>query len=159
VAAGAADFLAGRLALSPKPGGRLQLSPDAAKHLTPKSVALAMRTFASAALIVLGPGKDQLLRVSQLDEAAWMQKWRFVFDYQPDDMRVFNEVLLPAWHGQGLDGLMRQAVRLIDATLCHGEGRIAQTDTQALKNALLRDVFTILRLPDEEASHAVCDRC
>jgi len=159
VAAGADAFLAARLGLSPKPDGRSRPGPDAATHLTPKAVARAMRTFASAALIVLGPGKDRLLLASGLNEAAWMGTWRLVFDYQPEDLRAFNETLLPAGqtHGlDGLEGLSGQAARLIDAALACGGETAGATDARVLQNALLRDVAAILRTPHEETSHALC---
>ncbi|MFP5259891.1 MAG: hypothetical protein ACLGQH_12785 [Acidobacteriota bacterium] len=156
VAAGADAFVAGRLGLPGKSGGRGQSRAEVARELTHKEVARAMRIYASAALIALGPSRDVVLGASGLGEAAFMDKWRAVFDYRPDDMEVFNQILLPASRSRGLCGLAEEASGLIDAALWRGDAEAAPAEAWSLTDALFRDVAAILNAPKEEAGHALC---
>lgn len=156
VAAGADAFVSSRLGLPGKSGGRGRSRAEVARELTHKDVARSMRVYASAALIALGPSRDAVLGASGLGEAAFMDRWRAVFDYRPDDMEVFNQILLPASRSRGLCGLAEQASGLIDTALGHGDAEAAPGAAWSLTDALFRDVAAILNAPKEEAGHALC---
>lgn len=164
-AAGADEYLAGLLGLSGGKGGpsgpsgipgesdgksarpgkseKGDLRAALAKKVTGRQTAAAMRAYASAALILLGPDKERVLASSGIGEAEWMQRWCFAFEYQPGDMRLFNEALLPAYQ-HGLDGLAATAAKAMSEALFPGGNEEFQADVEALKKSLLHDVTAIL---------------
>ncbi len=149
VAAGADAFLAGLLGFATDKGRPSGTPIPEAKALTRQHTGQAMRIYASTALIVLGMEKDHLLGATGLDEAQWMHRWCFAFEYQAQDMRLFNEVLLPACQQQGFDGLTEVSAKAIgDALSCTESGAIP-VDAEAVRNAVLHDVSAILNRNNE----------
>ena len=158
VAAGADEFLAGLLGLpNSKGGGPSSTSgtnprnakdgpqPVANKTVTSRLTAKAMRIYASTVLILLGADKEQMLRVSGLDETEWMTRWCFAFEYQQEDMGLFNEVLLPAYQQQGFEGLVATAAKAISEVLFPDNNGAFPMDGEAFKHSVVHDVSAILK--------------
>ena len=82
-----------------------QIHPEADRKNYPK----ALRLYLSALLLLYGTCKEQLLEVFGLTEQEFMEAWQSVFQYDADDMAVFDEILTPAFRNGGIDGLVAAA--------------------------------------------------
>ena len=117
----------------------------AEKKLTKKAVNAAFRVYLSTLLVLLGNDKDSLLTRSGLDEAAWVQLWCAVFEYNAGDMACFNEVLLTAYQQDGSEGLLKIACASIAETLSPFSGEAAQVTEVAVRAGLMKDLAAILK--------------
>lgn len=115
------------------------------KKVTKKQLNTAFRVYLSALLISIGSGKVQVLHELGCKEADWLKLWRSVFEYQPEDSRLFNEVLLPAYQQGGIekviaaaDGLLQEVTAFTASEMLHGKESV-------IRAALLQDLAAIYR--------------
>lgn len=117
----------------------------AEKKVTRKAVNTAFRVYLSTLLILLGNDKDRLLNRIGLDEAAWVQLWCAVFEYDAGDMACFNQVLLTAYQQGGIEELLKAACASIAEALSPFNGEAAPPVEAAVRAGLTKDVAAILK--------------
>lgn len=117
----------------------------AEKQLKKKAVNAAFRVYLSTLLVLLGNDKDRLLNRIGLDEAAWVQLWCGVFEYDAGDMTRFNQVLLTAYQQGSVEGLLKVACALIVETLSPFSGEVKPVVEAAVRAGLTKDVAAILK--------------
>jgi len=105
------------------------------KRVRRKNIPGAMRVYASTVLVLLGSDKDALLKFCGLDEAGWMKTWCLVFGYKAEDMRLFNQELLPRFAKDGPDALAGAAAGLISGLL-FGPGDASVSGEDVSRTAL-----------------------
>lgn len=116
----------------------------AEKKLTKKAINAAFRVYLSTLLVLLGNDKERLLDRIDLDEAAWVQLWCAVFEYDAGDMACFNQVLLIAYQQGGIEGLLKTACASIAETLSPFSGALAPQVEAAVRDGLTKDMAAIL---------------
>ena len=135
-AAGADDFLAPLLGVD-----RRDKKVAPAKSPKAIEVTAAMKVYLSALLVTLGEYKAQIMEKTGLEERLLLQKWCLVFEYQPEDMRRFDQELVPAYQHGGIDGLAATACAIITPP----PGRPGPAP-DAMKQALVTDIAAIHRI-------------
>lgn len=116
------------------------------KKLTKKQLNTAFRVYLSALLISIGSGKVQVLHEMGCKEAEWLKLWRSVFEYQPEDSRYFNEVLLPAYQQGGIEQVIAAAGGLLQEVTAFTAGEMLHGKESVIKAALLQDLAAIYRI-------------
>ncbi|QDR79012.1 hypothetical protein [Sporomusa termitida] len=124
------------------------------KKISKQQMTAALRAYVSAVLVMISTHKEGLLTQAGLTEAELLQAWCEVFEYQPEDMRLFDEVLLPAYRQGGTAGLaagLAQAV--FDQVMAGGEA-VGAGESEALQAVLLDDAAAVIRVwqPGSEAA-------
>jgi hypothetical protein len=147
-AAGADDFIARLLDLQDKRHTRTFAKHALEKKVTKKQVGLVLRAYISAILVLLGNSKGLLLQETGLNETEWIDLWCWVFDYQPEDIRLFNEVLT-TYQQQGFDGLATSTGNVILNALSSGGNERCCLNIKLLQSTLLHDISAILRVKNE----------
>jgi len=107
---GADDWVAAYLGVPAKPS-KSQL-PLPAPHAKPAKILVvySLKAYLSALLLLLGSQKAQLLERLDMDDRQLLDMWCQVFEYNPDDMKLFDEILSETYRQNGFDGLI-QATR------------------------------------------------
>lgn len=116
------------------------------KKLNKKQLNTAFRVYLSALLISIGSGKVQVLHELGCKEAEWLKLWRSVFEYQPEDSRYFNEVLLPAYQQGGIEKVIAAADGLLQEVTAFTAGEMLHGKKSVIKAALLQDLAAIYRI-------------
>jgi hypothetical protein len=104
--AGADEWASEVLGVSAKPGFKNASERLPQMKDSKTKVVSAIRIYLSALLILMGGYKTALLAQFEFDEREWVDFWRQVFEYQPDDMSRFDKVFLPEYQKTGLEGLV-----------------------------------------------------
>lgn len=104
--AGADEWASQVLGVSSKPGTKGLPEQLPLTKASKTKVVSALRIYLSALLILMGGYKADLLTQFEFDEREWVDFWRQVFEYQPDDMNRFDKVFLPEFQKEGLEGLV-----------------------------------------------------
>lgn len=115
------------------------------KKVTKKQLNTAFRVYLSALLISLGSGKVQVLHELDCKEAEWLKLWRTVFEYQPEDSRQFNEVLLPAYQQGGIEKVIAAADGLLQEVAAFAASEMLHEKEPVIRAALLQDLAAIYR--------------
>jgi hypothetical protein len=119
------------------------------KRVTKQQVIGVLRVYLSALLVLLGMNKDLLLQMTEVSEKEWIILWCAVFEYQPVDMQIFNEILLPEYQQHGFNGLAAVTGNLIMTALFPAGNDTGSVDIAGLKNDLINDVAAILKKNEE----------
>jgi hypothetical protein len=147
-AAGADDFITRLLDLQDKRQTRTFVKYALEKKVIKKQVSLVLRVYISAILILLGNSKELLLQEIGLNETEWIELWCWVFEYQPEDIRLFNEVLT-TYQQHGFDGLAISTGNVMINALSSMGNERGCLNIKPLENALLHDISAILRVKNE----------
>lgn len=142
-AAGMDELFATVFAVEPQ-NGIVLARTTVEKKLTKKQLNTAFRIYLSALLILLGSGKEKVLQGLNSKEAEWIQLWRSVFEYQPEDSKYFNELLLPAYQQGGMENLTAVARHLLCETLTVGNSEPILEEV-VLSESLLQDLSAVYR--------------
>lgn len=116
----------------------------------------ALKTYASALLIMLGNNKEALLSQTEMSEADWIKFWCRVLEYTPEDMQVFDQVMIPAYQKGAVDGLLKAALKQFVGIL-FPEGKGTADKKKLLRDALVKDLTAILRFTKSEQVSNVSD--
>jgi hypothetical protein len=144
--------------LALRPGERTTLfTRGLGKKASGRQVRSAMKTYTSALLVQLGNNKDLLLKQMELNEAEWIKLWCRVFEYTPEDMQAFDQVMIPAFQKAGFDGLVKATGKQLVSALCAQDKGDADYK-KILKGALFKDIAAILRFTKGEQTLDVPDR-
>lgn len=143
-AAGMDELFATIFAVKGQSGIRLSRTA-VEKELTKKQLNTAFRIYLSALLISIGSGKVQVLHELDCKEAEWLKLWRSVFEYQPEDSRQFNEVLLPAYQQGGIEKVIAAAGGLLQEVTAVAASEMLNGKESMIRAALLQDLAAIYR--------------
>jgi hypothetical protein len=114
-----------------------------------QQVRSALKTYTSALLVLLGNNKDILLKYMALSENDWIRLWCRVFEYTPEDMQVFDQVMIPAYQQGAFNGLVKTAGLLLFSGLSP-QVKGAAGDMEIVQNSLANDVAAIMRFNKEK---------
>ena len=107
--AGADDWVAGYLGVPAKSTKGSSPPPVPRAKPAKQPVVFAMRAYLSTLLLLQGSQKAILLERLLMDDRQWLDMWRQVFEYQPDDIILFDGILSEAYRNDGFDGLVKAA--------------------------------------------------
>ena len=79
-----------------------------------------------------------------MPERELLEFWCRIFEYQPADMQVFDQVLLPAVVGGGVSALAEIAAAAMAEILFASPGKITKKEAEALEIVLLDDAARII---------------
>ena len=145
VAAAAADeTISGLLKLGPG-SNRSDYMLRTSGKVSKQAVLSAMKVYLSALLVLLGTQRSQVLASTELDEQGLLTKWCGVYDYNIEDRKIFNETLLPAFKGGGLEALTRAAGCCMVSRLFSTNPQFESEELSAIERALVYDLTAILR--------------
>lgn len=134
-----------RTIFSVEPQGGFALTRTALeKKLTKKQINMAFRIYLSALLILLGGGKAKVLQELNSKEAEWIQLWRSVFEYQTEDSKYFNELLLPAYQQGGVKKITAVTRHLLCEALSVDDNELV-LEEEVIRKSLLQDLSAIYR--------------
>jgi len=142
--AGVDDFFAKSFSVQSKPASLLARNPIE-KKLKTLQVTTTFRVYLSTLLILLGTERAQLLTSLELNEADWIQRWCWVFEYHAEDMAYYQE-LLPAGKGDDWGALSQNAARLLAAALSSAGECPIDINEELLRTSLLQDLSSIQRV-------------
>lgn len=108
-------------------------------------MASLLRAYVSVILTLITPYKSVILEKTQLSEADFINLWCSVFQYDPDDMVLFDSCYLPTFQDRGLDGLMDVAGLRLCQGLYTGADGLSTEELAVFKNVLVDDIAAILR--------------
>jgi len=115
------------------------------KNIAKKQVLSVLRAYLSAVLVLISTYKETILASTALTEQSFLQAWCSVFEYQPADMKVFDEVLLTAYSESGTIGLIRETGKIIADNFYQETTELTPEDMTVLEGILLNDVSGILQ--------------
>jgi len=118
-----------------------QVQPKANRRLYLK----ALRVYLSGLLLLYGISKGELLEAFGLAEQEFMKVWQSVFQYDADDMAVFDEVLTPAFQSRGIDGLVDAVGGLIRDALFLPSSPFGKQEQSALQDLMIDDLAAVKR--------------
>lgn len=143
VIAGADEFLQQCCATCEEVAASGDSIENSRNTLSSANVSSAMRIYASTVLVMLGTNKESLLLESNLDENAWLNKWIMVFDYGDEDMRLFNEKLVPSYREHGSAGLLSLSASMIVETMLFIGEKYTGACIDGLKASIMKDLSAI----------------
>ena len=113
------------------------------KDLKKPHVLAVMRTYLSALLVLSGGGKAQILDAMAMGEGEFIDAWRDVFEYGPDDMALFNRMTgaLTAGGGPAVLGVIGEAV----LAALFGGGEPSAGELGCLEKCLNDDLAALMR--------------
>jgi len=117
-----------------------------------KQVLSVLRAYLSAVVVLISTYKETTLRSTALTEQKFLQAWCWVFEYQPNDMKVFDEVLLPAYSQFGTTGLIKETGKIIADNFYQETSELTQEEITVLEGILLNDVSGILQYLEKQPS-------
>jgi hypothetical protein len=110
-----------------------------------KQVLTVLRAYLSAVVVLISTYKETILASTALTEKSFLQAWCSVFEYQPADMKVFDEVLLTAYSQSGTNGLIEEIGKIIADNFYQETTELIPEDMTVLEGILLNDVSGILQ--------------
>lgn len=115
------------------------------ENIAKKQVLSGLRTYLSAIIVLISTHKDDILQRTAMTEQTFLQVWCWVFEYQQEDMKVFDEILLPAYRQFGYGGLIRETGKIFAENYYHNTGELTQEEITLLERILFDDVAGILQ--------------
>jgi hypothetical protein len=72
--------------------------------------------------------------------------WCFIFEYLSSNMQLFNELLLPAYQHDGIDGLSMSVGKSVIDQLFVVNDALNSFELEFLQRTMVEDVTAVLRL-------------
>jgi hypothetical protein len=116
------------------------------KKLNRQQMTAALRAYMSAVLVLISSHKEGLLTQAGLQEPELLQAWCSVFEYQPADMQLFDDLLLPAYRQGGIDALAAGMAQAIFDQVMTGSEALSLAEADALQASLLDDAAAVIRV-------------
>ncbi len=110
-----------------------------------KDYVKAMRVYLSGLLLVCGAMKQELLGALGYTEQQFMQTWQDIFEYEAPDKAFFDDVLMPAFRDDGIEGLVRAVGEKIRELLFQPDSVFGKPQLAALQDLMAEDVSAIRR--------------
>jgi len=110
-----------------------------------KQVLTVLHAYLSAVVVLISTHKEPVLESTALSEQDFLKAWCWVFEYQPEDMKVFDEKMLTAYSQLGSLGLIREVGKIIVDNFYRDTSGLNQTEISLLEGILLKDVSAILQ--------------
>jgi len=110
-----------------------------------KQVLAVLRAYLSAVVVLISTYKDTVLTSTALTEQNFLQAWCWVFEYQPEDMKIFDEILLTAYSQFGTIGLMKETGKIMADNFYQETSELTSEEITVLEGILLNDVSGILQ--------------
>ncbi|HBW36248.1 hypothetical protein [Desulfosporosinus sp. BICA1-9] len=115
------------------------------KKIDKKQVLSVLHAYLSAVVVLISTYKEQILESTAMSEQKFLQDWCSVFEYQLEDMKVFDEMMLTAYSQFGSIGLIREAGEIIVDNFYQETSGLTQKEILVLEGILLKDVSAILQ--------------
>ena len=110
-----------------------------------------MKIYLSADLILMGTQKELILRRLNCNERQWLETWQDAFQYQTDDKRRFDAVLLSNYQKNGFEGLIESVLTETAGVFRHSlTTEEADNALNFLKESLLKDQQAIAKVLSQE---------
>jgi len=116
-----------------------------------KQVLSVLRAYLSAVVVLVSTYKEHILASTAMTEQKFLQAWCWVFEYQQEDMKVFDELLLTAYSQFGSIGLIRETGKIIADNFYQETSELTQEEITVLEGILLNDVSGILQYVKQPA--------
>ena len=110
-----------------------------------KQVLAVLRAYLSAVVVLISTYKGTVLTSTALTEQNFLQAWCWVFEYQPEDMKIFDEILLTAYSQFGTIGLMKETGKIMADNFYQETSELTSEEITVLEGILLNDVSGILQ--------------
>ncbi len=111
-----------------------------------QQIVITVRIYMSAILTLISSQKEILLLKTGLEEQELLRMWCSIFEYGPSDMQLFNELLLPAYQHDGIDGLSMSVGKSIIDQLFVVNDALNPSELEMLQKTMIEDITAVLRL-------------
>jgi hypothetical protein len=111
-----------------------------------QQIVIALRIYMSAILTLISSQKEILLQKTGLEEQELLRMWCFIFEYLSSNMQLFNELLLPAYQHDGIDGLSMSVGKSVIDQLFVVNDALNSFELEFLQRTMVEDVTAVLRL-------------
>ncbi|EIW19211.1 hypothetical protein SAMN04515679_4387 [Pelosinus fermentans] len=111
-----------------------------------QQIVITVRIYMSAILTLISSQKEILLLKTGLEEQELLRMWCSIFEYGPSDMQLFNELLLPAYQHDGIDGLSMSVGKSIIDQLFVVNDTLNPSELEMLQRTMIEDITAVLRL-------------
>jgi len=111
-----------------------------------QQIVIALRIYMSVILTLISSQKDILLQKTGLEEQELLRMWCSIFEYGPSDMQFFNELLLPAYQHDGIDGLSMSAGKSMIDQLFVVNDALNPPELEILQKTMVEDITAVFRL-------------
>lgn len=115
------------------------------EKINKKQVLSVLRAYLSAVVVLISTYKEHILESTAMTEQNFLQAWCWVFEYQQEDMKVFDEILLTAYSQFGSIGLIKETGKIIADNFYQETSELTQEEITILEGILLNDVSGILQ--------------
>lgn len=115
------------------------------KKIDKEQVLSVLRAYLSAVVVLISTYKEHILASTAMTEQNFLQAWCWVFEYQQEDMKVFDEILLKAYSQFGSIGLIRETGKIIAGNFYQETCELTQEEITVLEGILLNDVSGVLQ--------------
>lgn len=115
------------------------------KDINKKQVLRVMKAYLSAIIVSISTYKYDIIQETSMTEETFLRLWCSIFEYKPEDMQVFDEILLPAYQQSGFEGLVRIMGNIILDNLFVDNDELSTEELEELMGILGADVSYILQ--------------
>lgn len=115
------------------------------KDIKKLQILRVMRAYLSAILVAISNYKHDIIQGTSMTEESFLGAWCSIFEYKPEDMKVFDEILLLAWQQSGFEGLARSMGKIITDNLFVEHDELSSEELEELMVILGEDVSNILQ--------------
>lgn len=148
------EFIATLLALDNK----RQVNPFQGQTLKNKiakrQILGVLHVYMSAILILMSSQKDIVLQEIGMEEENFLDIWCTVFEYSPSDMKMFNELILPVYQQEGIDGLGILVSQYAIEQLFIVNDVLSSSEVETLQKIIVEDAVAMVRVLQTDKAEA-----
>lgn len=115
------------------------------KDVEANKLLLVWHAYLSSLVVSVSMDKMTLLQSTAMTEQNFLQSWCWVFEYTQEDIKLFDEALLPALHHKGQIGLVQKLGQMIVENLYQDKHELTQEEMTILEEIVLKDVSGIIQ--------------
>jgi succinate dehydrogenase flavin-adding protein (antitoxin of CptAB toxin-antitoxin module) len=110
------------------------------KKIEKKQIRAVLHAYLSAILIGITNYKKDILTKTGMNEQDFLKSWCSVFEYDQEDMKLFDTIFLPIYHQNGLNGLLQETGKIIVRYFYQETSELTAEEIKQFEGVLLTDI-------------------
>lgn len=110
------------------------------KKIEKKQIRAVLHAYLSAILIGITNYKKDILTKTGMNEQDFLKSWCSVFEYDQEDMKLFDTIFLPIYHQNGLNGLLQETGKIIVRYFYQETSELTAKEIKQFEGVLLTDI-------------------
>jgi hypothetical protein len=119
-----------------------------------QQVVRILHVYLSAILTLMSSQKDRLLQRIGMEEQKFLYIWCSIFEYLPSDMQMFNELMVPVYQQEGIDGLSILVGQNILEQLFVVNDVLSTSEVETLQKIIVEDAAAVVRFLQTDKAEA-----